>query len=229
MVSVWFYLVGATYLNVEAVHPSIPLQPHVKRLFWIRSITRTNPKRNQSGGLEKRTYVVCMGTLSFLLTSNVWQIVGWGDCCCNGYHLLPVFLLLVSLSILESLYTGPHFFSENSGYSEGCVPIYPKTEYWETVDGNKKTTHSRTMMIPPLWLSYAWTSWKVQGQTIKSKVCCGYWGYRRRAPACIHCFVRRDESQWYWDRWWISKKSFIRECKKQRLMKERKGRKTYRS
>ena len=76
---------------------------------------------------------------------------------------------LDKLSILESLYTGPCFFSENSGYSEGCVPIYPKTEYWETVDGNKKTTtHSRTMI--PLRLIYAWTIWEVQGQTIKSKV-----------------------------------------------------------
>ena len=61
------------------------------------------------------------------------------------------------------------FFSENSGYGEGCVPIYPKTEYWETVDENKKITpHSGTMI--PLWLIYAWTIWKAQGQTIKSKV-----------------------------------------------------------
>ena len=44
----------------------------------------------------------------------------------------------------------------------GCVPIFPRTEQWETVDGgkDKKTTHSR----------YAWTIWKAQGQPIKSKV-----------------------------------------------------------
>ena len=98
---------------------------------------------NQSGELEKRTYL-CMGaSYVVLLTSNVWQIAGWGDWHSHGCHLLPVFLLLgVSLSMLESHYTGPHFSSENSGYGEGCVPIYPKIEYWDTVDGNKKTTHS---------------------------------------------------------------------------------------
>ena len=74
---------------------------------------------NQSpGGLEKRTYL-CTVASSVFLTSNVWQIVGWGDWYCHGYHLLLVFLLLVSLSILESFYTGPRFFSENSGYGEG--------------------------------------------------------------------------------------------------------------
>ena len=49
-------------------------------------------------------------------------------------------------------YTGPSCFKE--GDTAGCVPIFPKTEQWETVDGakDKKTMHSCTMI--PLRLSY---------------------------------------------------------------------------
>ena len=81
-----------------------------------------------------------VSALSAWLPSNVWQIVGWGHLYYHGYSSLLVFLLLVSLLMLESLHMGPHCFSENSGCGEGCVPIYPKTEYWETVETNKKTT-----------------------------------------------------------------------------------------
>ena len=71
------------------------------------------------------------------------------------------------LLILEAL-IGPSFFSVNSIYNDGFVPVYPKTEHWETVDGDQKTSHSCTMI--PLQLSYAWTIWKAQGQTVKSKI-----------------------------------------------------------
>ena len=145
MVSVWFYLVGATYLNVEAVHPSIPLQPHVKRLFWIRSITRTNPKRNQYCLFcSLQTFERLLDRATVAVMDNVYS-----RSSCFSWHYWCCFI--------------------QDGYGEGCVPIYPKTEYWETVDENKKITpHSGTMI--PLWLIYAWTIWKAQGQTIKSKV-----------------------------------------------------------
>jgi hypothetical protein len=128
---------------------------------------------NQSGGLEKRTYL-CLGA-SVLLTSNVWQNVG----LCNGATGTVVDIIynseigapgLPACVVVDfgSSYTGPSFFSVNSIYNDGFVPVYPKTEHWETVDGDQKTSHSCTMI--PLQLSYAWTIWKAQGQTVKSKI-----------------------------------------------------------
>ena len=72
-------------------------------------------------------------------------------------------LLLVSLSILESL-TKDLVFSIKSPISVKGVYLYSQKRN----NGDKKTTHSCTMI--PLRLSYAWTIWKAQGQTIKTKV-----------------------------------------------------------
>ena len=58
----------------------------------------------------------------------------------------------VIVDVGKSWYTGPSCFEEGDEVvtAGGCVPIFPRTEQWETVDGggkDKKTTHSR----------YAWT------------------------------------------------------------------------
>jgi len=57
--------------------------------------------------------------------------------------------------------TGPSFFP-------GCVPVFTETSEWYSPKDGKMETHSWTMA--PLRLCYAWTIWKAQGQTFRSKV-----------------------------------------------------------
>ena len=70
-------------------------------------------------------------------------------------------------------YTGPSFFSVNSIYNDGCVPVYPKTEHWETVDGDQKTSHSCTMI--PLQIKLCLDYLESTRADHKVKDCCGYW------------------------------------------------------
>ena len=134
--------------------------------------------------------------------------------------MLMVFLL-ASLLILESLTldTGPRFFSKKSDFSEGCIPIFPKTEYWETVDGDKKTTHSRTMI--PLWLSYAWTIWKAQGQTIKTKVVVVIGNTEKEHGLTYTAFSRVTRASDIGIDGGFPRNRLLEKVKKQRLMKER--------
>ena len=66
-------------------------------------------------------------------------------------------------------YTGPTFFPDCEE-RKGWVPITPITAdtYVLSPDGSSYTTLSRTML--PISLAWAWTIWKAQGQTIRSKV-----------------------------------------------------------
>ena len=179
---------------------------------------------NQAGGLEKRTYL-CEGA-SVLLTSNIWQIVG----LCNGatgtvvdiiYHSdndAPGVPACVIVDFGNS-YKGSRFFKEESDFGEGCIPIFPKTEYWETVNGDKKTTHSRTMI--PLRLSYAWTIWKAQGQTIKTKVVIVLGNTEREHGLTYTAFSRVERASDIGIDGGFPRNRLLEKVKKQRLMKER--------
>ena len=65
-------------------------------------------------------------------------------------------------------YTGPDFFPDRDD-RKGWVPVQPYTSTEWTASGSSAgtgvTEHSRTML--PLKLAWAWTTWKVQGQTIR--------------------------------------------------------------
>ena len=115
-----------------------------------------------------------------LLTYNLQQSVG----LCNGAtgfvkgivyekDAAPPSLPLYTWVDFDNQYTGPSFFNRQD-YPErkGWFPIFPrKTNWWSPKKRKNKTgedNHSRTML--PLRLSWAWTIWKAQGQTIKSKV-----------------------------------------------------------
>ena len=62
----------------------------------------------------------------------------------------------------------PFFDNDDDDSKKGWVPIFLTAVEWETVEGDSRKTHSRTLI--PLRLSYAWTIWKSQGQTIRNKV-----------------------------------------------------------
>jgi len=64
-------------------------------------------------------------------------------------------------------YTGPTLFHEQG--RQGWVPIHPITASWTTVGTQgERLDHTRTQI--PLRLSWAWTIWKAQGQTIPDKL-----------------------------------------------------------
>lgn len=67
----------------------------------------------------------------------------------------------------EDSYTGPSFFPTFDD-RRGWDPIFPQMTDWSTIKDGESVNHSRTMF--PLRLCYAWTIWKAQGQTLRSKV-----------------------------------------------------------
>ena len=81
-------------------------------------------------------------------TGIVQDIIDDDDNDCNDAPGVPACVIVD----FGKSYTGPSCFEEGDEVvtAGGCVPIFPRTEQWETVDGggkDKKTTHSR----------YAWT------------------------------------------------------------------------
>eukprot|EP00957_Ditylum_brightwellii_P210475 15365016-Ditylum_brightwellii.AAC.1 len=110
-----------------------------------------------------------------LLTNNICQVAGlcngataevkdiyYGDC--NRPTSLPKFIIVD----FGHQYTGPSFFPDDAS-RKGWVPIHAITAQWYTTSrvGNYDE-HTRTMF--PLRLSWAWTVWKAQGQTMTGKV-----------------------------------------------------------
>ena len=116
---------------------------------------------------------LCIGA-KVLLTMNIWQHAG----LCNGAVGTVVDIVYDDESIAPGLpvcvlvdfkddYTGPPIWTPP--YSRTIIPIFPVTANWASpTGGGDLVQHSRIML--PLKLSFAWTMWRVQGQTIRSKV-----------------------------------------------------------
>jgi len=105
-----------------------------------------------------------------LLTSNVCQQAG----LCNGATGTVMDIVYDEGVVAPSLphmiwvdfgeqYTGPSFFEDDPS-RRGWVPIHPKEASWKIGEDN----FSRKMF--PLHLSWAWTIWKVQGQTLRGNI-----------------------------------------------------------
>jgi hypothetical protein len=66
-------------------------------------------------------------------------------------------------------YRGPRMFEDVDGQDRSkWVPITPTTAEWTVRDGNRDVECSRRQL--PLRLSWAWTVWKAQGQSMSGKV-----------------------------------------------------------
>ena len=125
-----------------------------------------------AGGLDILLFL-CIGA-KVLLTKNIWQHAG----LCNGAVGTVVDIVYDDESIAPGLpvcvlvdfkddYTGPPIWTPP--YSRTIIPIFPVTANWASpTGGGDLVQHSRIML--PLKLSFAWTMWRVQGQTIRSKV-----------------------------------------------------------
>ena len=130
---------------------------------------------NQAGGLVPVLFL-CINA-SVMLTKNVAQNAG----LCNGATRKVIAIIYGSAASAPGLplytivdfgsgYSGSPFFGDDPARS-GWVPIFPESSEWYTPHAsnpNEMLKHSRTML--PLRLCYAWTVWKVQGQTLKGKV-----------------------------------------------------------
>ena len=123
-------------------------------------------------GLDSHAFF-CKGAL-ILLTKNIWQSAG----ICNGATGKIIDIIYAEdtpppglpeciIVDFEDSYSGPSFFPDFDD-RRGWVPIFPQTSEWSTVKDGETANHSRTMFA--LRLCYAWTIWKVQGQTLRSKV-----------------------------------------------------------
>jgi hypothetical protein len=130
---------------------------------------------NQAGGLVPVLFL-CINA-SVMLTKNVAQNAG----LCNGATGKVIAIIYGSAASAPGLplytivdfgsgYSGSPFFGDDPAKSS-WVPIFPESSEWYTPHAsnpNEMLKHSRTML--PLRLCYAWTVWKVQGQTLKGKV-----------------------------------------------------------
>lgn len=121
-----------------------------------------------SYSLENTLYICMLAKV--LLTSNVCQPAG----LCNGATgtvmdivyddgVKPPSLPRMIWVDFGEQYTGPTFF-ENDPDRRGWVPIHPTEASWKQGDED----FSRKMF--PLRLSWAWTIWKAQGQTLRGNI-----------------------------------------------------------
>ena len=113
-----------------------------------------------------------------MLTTNVCQQLGLSNCVI-GYTVDIIFdredplnipgslPSLVWLKLSDGQYLGPSFFP-NDQTRRDWVPIAPITCNIRLYKNSELVPSSRSML--PLKLSYSFTPWKVQGQTIRGKV-----------------------------------------------------------
>jgi ATP-dependent exoDNAse (exonuclease V) alpha subunit len=106
-----------------------------------------------------------------LLTNNMWQEAG----LVNGSVGTVVDLVYTTDQQPPALpqaiivdfpeYTGPEFFPGHPTW----VPVPPQTAEWQSAGANGDIVHHTRVMLP-LRLSWAWTIWKAQGQTMTGPI-----------------------------------------------------------
>ena len=152
-----------------------------KPILRIRS-TNTGEARyaksSELSGLEYEIFV-CVGC-TIMLTKNISQPLGLSNGTtaiirdfvfaenCETYRpgRLP---LIVWIEVCNNAYCGGSFFPDDDS-RKNWVPIYPIVAEFSTYKAGVRVVSSRTMY--PFKMCYAWTAWKVQGQTIRNKVVC---------------------------------------------------------
>ena len=98
--------------------------------------------------------------------------------------------VIVWVEFDEGTYTGPSFFADNVT-CRNWVPIKAMTAYGSSNGSDVACCR----MNVPLKLSWSFTPWKVQGQTIRGKVVANL-GKTERSPglsyvvfSCVRCFI----------------------------------------
>jgi ATP-dependent DNA helicase PIF1 len=125
--------------------------------------------------LESSTFMAVGAVV--LLTNNLFQAAG----LCNGSIGTVVAIIYKDNEAPPQLpecvwvdfgeqWIGPPYFPESMPERKGWVPIAPMTaQAWtNNNNGDGFEEHTRTML--PIRLSWAWTIWKAQGQTMPGKI-----------------------------------------------------------
>ena len=162
--------------NNDNLRSLLSLRNPVLKINAINTGEAINSNSSDLMGLYNLLYL-CVGS-EVMLTTNVCQQLGLSNGVVgtvvdivfdrNDSSNVPGFLpKLVWVELAEGQYVGPSLFP---GISErrNWVPIIPITANQSVFKSGERVPSSRTMI--PLKLCYAFTPWKIQGQTIDKKL-----------------------------------------------------------
>ena len=156
----------------------LELNQPILRIRSINTGDARSVKSSDLSGLEYEVFV-CVGC-TIMLTKNICQPLGLSNGTtavikefifpenCDTYKpgLLP---LIVWIEVRNEAYCGRSFFPDDVSKSN-WVPIYPAEAEFSSQKRGIRVRSKRKMY--PFKMCYAWTAWKVQGQTIRNKVVC---------------------------------------------------------
>ena len=162
--------------NNHNLRSLLSLRKPVLKINALNTGEAINSNASDLMGLYNLFYV-CIGS-KVMLTTNVCQQLGLSNGVVgtvvdivfdrNDSSYVPGFLpKLIWVNLADGQYVGPSLFP-NLVERRNWVPIVPITANNTVFRNGERVPSSRTML--PLKLCYAFTPWKIQGQTIDNKL-----------------------------------------------------------
>jgi len=162
--------------NNDNLRSLLCLRKPILKINAVNTGEAINSNSSDLMGLYNVLYV-CVGA-EVMLTTNVCQQLGLSNGVIgtvvditfdrNDTSYVPGFLpKIVWVELRENQYTGESLFP-NDISRRNWIPILPITANQTVFRNGERVPSSRTMI--PLKLSYAFTPWKLQGQTIDTKL-----------------------------------------------------------